>query len=173
MKQHVERQTVDLSGFPDLVVIMLGMRVNALAGIKTLLGFGPAIDKANRDQPDGLLGHDTFLFSLFPPHVGIRQYWRDFDSLEAWTRGEPHRRWWRTFLRDSGGTQFWHETYCMCGGMEAIYLDVKTQTGFLGFAPVQSARGGMFTSRDRTGRGGSATAPTPVSEDELDAGKQP
>jgi hypothetical protein len=31
----VARQTVDLSGFPDLVVIYLGMRVNAWAGLKT------------------------------------------------------------------------------------------------------------------------------------------
>jgi hypothetical protein len=31
------RQTVDLSAYPDLVVIYLGMRVNVLTGIKTLL----------------------------------------------------------------------------------------------------------------------------------------
>jgi hypothetical protein len=28
-EQQVERQTVDLSAFPDLIVIYLGMRVNA------------------------------------------------------------------------------------------------------------------------------------------------
>ena len=39
----VNRQTVDLSSYPDLVVIYLGMRVNALAGLKTLAGFGPKI----------------------------------------------------------------------------------------------------------------------------------
>lgn len=32
----VQRRTVDLSGYPDLVVVYLGMRVNALAGLKTL-----------------------------------------------------------------------------------------------------------------------------------------
>jgi hypothetical protein len=41
MNSKVERQTVDLSTFPDLVVIYLGMRVNAWTGIKTLLGCGP------------------------------------------------------------------------------------------------------------------------------------
>jgi hypothetical protein len=30
------RQTVDLSGFPDLVVIYLGMRVNRPRGLRTL-----------------------------------------------------------------------------------------------------------------------------------------
>ena len=41
MRTHVNRRTVDLSGYPDLVVVYLGMRVNRITGIKTLLGFGP------------------------------------------------------------------------------------------------------------------------------------
>ena len=41
MATKVERRTVDLSGFPDLVVVYLGMRVNHLTGLKTLFGFGP------------------------------------------------------------------------------------------------------------------------------------
>ena len=45
MKSKVERQTVDLSAFPDLVVIYLGMRLNAWAGLKTLFGLGPQIKK--------------------------------------------------------------------------------------------------------------------------------
>ncbi len=35
------RQTVDLSRYPDLVVVYLGMRVRRLRGILTLLGLGP------------------------------------------------------------------------------------------------------------------------------------
>lgn len=42
----VDRRAVDLSSYPDLVVIYLGMRVNALTGLKTLLGFGPRISSA-------------------------------------------------------------------------------------------------------------------------------
>ena len=52
MKAKVNRRTVDLSGYPDLVVIYLGMRVNVLAGLKTLLGFGPKIAKSVEAQPD-------------------------------------------------------------------------------------------------------------------------
>jgi len=37
-------------------------------------------------------------------HVGMRQYWRDFESLEAWSRSDPHRIWWQSFLRDRAGT---------------------------------------------------------------------
>jgi hypothetical protein len=41
-----ERTTVDLSAYPDLVVIYLGMRVNSLRGLKTLASFGPQIRDA-------------------------------------------------------------------------------------------------------------------------------
>lgn len=44
-----------------------------------------------RAHPDGLLLHENLIWSLFPPHVGMRQYWRDLASLESWTRSEPHR----------------------------------------------------------------------------------
>ena len=98
----VDRRTVDLSAYPDLVVIYLGMRVNAWSGVKTLFGFGPRIARSVGDQPDGLLLHENFLFSLAPPHAGMRQYWRDFDALERWARSEPHWLWWKSFLRDSG-----------------------------------------------------------------------
>ena len=115
----VQRQTVDLSAYPDLVVIYLGMRVNALRGLATLFGFGPRISDSVAAKPEGLLLHEQIFYSLFPLHVGMRQYWRDFDSLERWSRSEPHMLWWKRFLRDSGGTGFWHETYFMRGGMEA------------------------------------------------------
>jgi Domain of unknown function (DUF4188) len=57
MPTHVERRTVDLSGYPSW-----------------------------------LLRHETIVYSLFPMHVGMRQYWRDVDSLLQWTRSEPHRK---------------------------------------------------------------------------------
>ena len=89
----VTRQTVDLSSFPDLVVIYLGMRVNALVGFKTLVGLGPQIRNSVNQKPDGLLLHENFIVLLFPFHLGMRQYWRDFETLEAWSRSTPHREW--------------------------------------------------------------------------------
>lgn len=162
----VNRQTVDLSKYPDLVVIYLGMKVNVLRGIKTLLGFGPKIQQSVDAKPDGLLVHENFLFSLFPPHAGMRQYWRDFESLERWTRSEPHRIWWQNFLKDSGGTGFWHETYFIRGGMEAIYDDVPNPIGMMRFAEVKPARGPMFGARARAGRAGEAPI-APVKEGDL------
>jgi hypothetical protein len=152
MASKVDRRTVDLSKYPDLVVIYLGMRVNHLTGIKTLLGFGPQISSSAAAKPEGLLLHEPLMYSLFPPHVGMRQYWRDLDSLLAWTRSDPHRQWWKTFLKDSGGTGFWHETYMLRGGMEAIYDDIPNDIGFLKFAPVVPARGSMFGAASRGGR---------------------
>ena len=48
----IKRVTVDLSTYPDLVVVYLGMPVRTLVGLKTLLGFGPKIAKSAADQPD-------------------------------------------------------------------------------------------------------------------------
>ena len=92
----VDRRTVDLSGYPDLVVIYLGMRVNTLTGIKTLLGFGPQIARLVEARPDGLLLHENLTFSLFPSYAGMRQYWRDFDALERWAA--------RSYTRHGGGS---------------------------------------------------------------------
>ena len=165
MATPVNRRTVDLTMHPNLVVVYLGMRVNRLTGLRTVLGFGPKISNSVSARPDGLLAHENFVFSLFPAHVGMRQYWRDLDALLAWTRSDPHREWWRNFLRNSGGTGFWHETYLMQGGMEAIYDDVPQPIGFMRFAPVVSARGAMFGASNRAAR--QQVGEPVVSEEEL------
>ena len=163
----VRRQTVDLTGHPDLVVVYLGMQVKTLPGLKTLASFGPKIQRAVQPRPDGLLFHQLFVFGLLPLHVGIRQYWRDFDALERWVRTEPHRSWWRDLLRGGSGTAFWHETYFMRGGMEAIFLDLERPTGLLAFAPATEARGAMFSARRRLRLAGEELAPPALSEQEL------
>jgi Monooxygenase af470-like len=149
----VKRQTVDLAEFPDLVVIYLGMRVRSLRGLGKLLQTGRQIQAGVAQGPDGLLLHENFVFSLLPPHFGMRQYWRDLDALERWTRELPHQQWWKDFLRDSAGTGFWHETYFMRGGMEAIYDDIDKPIGMMSFAPLDKARGRMFSARSRLGLG--------------------
>jgi hypothetical protein len=161
-----ERHAVDLSQFPELVVIYLGMRVNSLRGIKTLLSFGPKIAKAVAQEPDGLLLHENVLFSLFPPHAGMRQYWRDFDSLEKWARSGTHSQWWKSFLADRGGTGFWHETYFRGGQIESVYIDMPP-IGLSRFAPVEPARGSMFSARRRLGLTQESIVEPAVPEKEL------
>ncbi|MGV9667037.1 monooxygenase family protein [Nocardia niigatensis] len=143
--------TADLSDYPDLVVILLGMRVRTPRGILRLLGVGPKLYRSHHDLPDGLLSHEDVVWSLWPPHWGARQYWRDLESLERWTRSEPHRLWWQQFLRDSGGTGFWHEAYFARGGIDSVYDDMSAPAGLARFAPTVPARGRLFSTRGRVG----------------------
>ncbi len=161
-----DRRTVDLSGYPDLVVIYLGMRVNSPRGLRTLISFGSKIRRAVDAEPDGLLLHEGVMFSLFPPHVGMREYWRDFDSLERWARSLPHQHWWQAFLKDRGGTGFWHETFFRGGQVESIYIDMPA-VGMAKFAPATPARGSMFSARRRLGMHEGSEPPPGVPEEEL------
>jgi hypothetical protein len=58
----------------------------------------------------------------------MRHYWRDANAPLEWTRSAPHRQWWQSFFKDSGGTGFWHETYFRRGGIEAVYDDVPEKS---------------------------------------------
>ena len=164
MGSRVQRNTVDLSNYPDLVVIYLGMRVNAFRGLKMFAGLGPQIADSVKARPAGLLCHEQLYYSFAPLHVGMRQYWRDLDSLLQWTRSDPHRQWWKDFLRETSGTGFWHETYMMRGGMEGIYDDVPTPIGFARFSPPQPALGGMFSASKRMNLSDTQDAAVPEQE---------
>jgi hypothetical protein len=157
---------VELADFPDLVVIYLGMRVNSPRGLKTLLSFGARIKASVRARPEGLLVHEDIVWGMFPPHLGMRQYWRDFESLERWARTNPHAAWWRGFVKDRGGTGFWHEAHFARGGIEAIYLDMPKDIGLMRFAPQVAKRGTMFSARRRLGIAGEETQPSPLLEEE-------
>lgn len=161
------RQTADLSGYPDLVVILLGMRAHSLRGMRTLFRYGPRIRASAAAEPDGLLRHEMVLWGMDPRHPGMRQYWRDFDSLERWARTDPHAAWWRDLLSDMGGTGFWHETYFLKGGMESVFLDMSS-TGFSAFAPVVGARKSLFSARRRMRMADPPDSPAqPVTEAQL------
>lgn len=149
MHHKPARNTVDLSAYPDLVVVYLGMRIEEPRGLETLKQLRPQIQAVVDEQPDGLLLHEWLSYGDDPPHNGMRQYWRDFDALRAWSLTLPHKEWWTEYLRDRGGTSFWHETYFRRGGFESIYVDVEPAVGMALFAPVQPATGPMFGARDR------------------------
>src|ERR1700736_1182134 len=123
-----------------------------------------SVRRSTRRVPDGLT--NNIIFRLYPLHLGMRWYWRDFGSMERWSRSEPHRQWWQRFMRDSGGTGFWHEVYLMRGGMEGVYADLNLPPlGFQGFAPPLPAHGGMFSARQRLRLAGETpTQPSGVAE---------
>lgn len=142
-----ERQSVDLSAYPDLVVVYLGFRVSTWRGAQALFGIGRKLGDLNREKPEGLLAHETLIYAI--NHIGVRQYWRDFESLEAFTRSEPHRTWWRQFSKDPVGSGFWHETYRRSGGMEAIYFGMPKPIGLGAFAAARAPVGSFMNSRQR------------------------
>jgi hypothetical protein len=61
--------------FQKFVVAMaIGHRhVRCPRGVLTMLGLGPRIRHSWQEQPDGLLLHEDFIWSLTPPHLGMRQ----------------------------------------------------------------------------------------------------
>ena len=143
-----DRRSVDLSGYPDLVVIYLGYRANSLAGLRSMLRIGRGLQQIRTNPPDGLLSHEGMMFGLL--HPGFRQYWRDFDSLEAFTRAARHKGWWGDFARNPRAGGIWHETYRIGGGMEAIYSGMPP-IGFARFAPSRAPDGRFMTARQRVG----------------------
>jgi hypothetical protein len=156
------RETADLSQFPGLVVIYLGMKVQSLRGLGTLIAFGLRIEKAVAAKPDGLLLHENLYFGFFPPHAAMRQYWRDLESLERWTHESPHLDWWRSIHKDSQGVAVWHEAYFLRGGIDAVYLSTTAPIGMLKFAPRVPAHGAMSTARSRAQQAGAPAASQPA-----------
>lgn len=162
-----QRVTVDLSEYPDLVYINLGMRPLNPRGLWSVVRYGLAIRRAMQEKPDGLLRHESLIYLVnYMPHFGMRQYWRDFDSLELWTRYSEHGKWWGKMARSTGGTMIWHESFAMQGGVDAIYASHTRipQTGFMTFAPVIPAQGAGYSARQRLNVAGEETAPRPIKQ---------
>ncbi len=156
MQAPVDRRSVDLSTYPDLVMIMLGFRVKGWRGLLAMRRIGPGLGRIARERPDGLLAHEGMRFSL--THFGFRQYWRDMEALERFTRGDPHAGWWRDIRELSAGAGFWHETYHARGGVEALYVGMPDPVGLQRFAPERLPVGPFMTARSRMQGGKVATA---------------
>jgi hypothetical protein len=152
----LKRQTVDLSDHPDLVVIRAGMRAESVVGFWKLMKYGYQIiksvngtDDSKPLTPDGLLHMEDEIHSLWPPHLVIRQYWEDFDSLEEWTQTGTHRELWDELAESPEGTAFWHELYSR-DGIEAVYNGMDdAPIGMMNFAPTETVDGELSSARDR------------------------
>jgi hypothetical protein len=90
----------------------------------------------------------------------MRQYWRDLEALESWTRTPPHKAWWSDHLRDRGGTSFWHEIYFRRGGIEAIFVDTCETIGLTRVEPAVHAEGPMSAARGRAEADRATARPT-------------
>jgi hypothetical protein len=112
-------------------------------------------------QPEGLLLHENICLLVISGACWDAPILAYFESLEHWTRAEPHRIWWTDFLKNTGGRGFWHELYSIRRGFESVYVEVQQPIGFLKFAKAFPAKGGLFSARERLRRGGKAETQAP------------
>lgn len=169
--QKFERLTVDLEDYPDLVVIYLGMQPLSPRGMITAMKSLYAVWKMLKTKPEGLLRHENMVtlngFFSLSMNFGFRQYWRNFDDLEKWSRTSVHAEWWREMYKDTRGTMIWHETYGMQGGIDAIWGSTNRteKLGLAQFAPVIEAKGSSYSARKRIkGEDSQETVPAPTPE---------
>ena len=108
----------------EFVVFLIGMRINKPwklhKWVPIFLAMPRMLRELSRHPELGLLGYQLF------PGIVV-QYWRSFDHLEAYARGNhTHRSAWASFYKRvgivSGDVGIWHETYRIAPGhYEAVY----------------------------------------------------
>jgi hypothetical protein len=125
------RRTHDHEG--DLVVFLIGMRINRLRAVRDWLPVVRAMPAMLREldaDPDlGLLG---YTLHMTPPRgATVVQYWRDRASLLRYAHASDqlHRPAWAEYnrrARRAGGTVgIWHETLEVpAGGLESVYVNM-------------------------------------------------
>jgi hypothetical protein len=111
-----------------LVVFGIGMRINRPLAVHRWLK--PTINTVRNwwhvqhYPPEGYLNGYLYVYAF---GVGMTQYWRDFDALEAYSHDttQPHVAAWRQLARLTKNDQtfgYWHETYVVTpDNSETIY----------------------------------------------------
>lgn len=113
----------------SLVVFVIGMRINQFRKVGKWLpvarAMGPMIRELSANPDSGFLSAETMLRDLRT--VVLLQYWRDFDSLEAYARDRDQSHWpaWTAFNKavgNDGTVGIFHETFAVsAGAYETIY----------------------------------------------------
>jgi hypothetical protein len=110
------------------VVFLIGMRINKLFALRrwaqALMAMPPMLRALQTDPAHGYLGGE---FIFYWRGIGLIQYWRSFEDLEAYARNpaEAHVPAWRRFNQSvgaDGSVGIWHETYMVePGKFETMY----------------------------------------------------
>ena len=116
----------------SVVVFLIGMRINHFHKVgkwlPVLRAMGPMLEELYQDPESGFLGSEFMLRGLRT--VVLVQYWRDFDSLEAYARARDQKHWpaWTAFNKavgNDGTVGIFHETYVVPEhGSETIYANM-------------------------------------------------
>lgn len=139
-----------------LVVFLIGMRINHFRRIGKWLpvfrAMGPMIRELSMNPDSGFLGTEYALCS--PRQILLIQYWRDFDSLEAYARDRDAQNCpaWTEFNRrigNDGTVGIYHETYAVAGGAhETVYANMPP-FGLARFSGSVPATGSRNAARER------------------------
>ncbi|MBB3032552.1 DUF4188 domain-containing protein [Alteriqipengyuania lutimaris] len=148
------RKTAAFSG--PLVVFVIGMRINHFHKIGQWLpvmrAMPPMLEELASNPESGFLGSQNLLAGL--RQVCLLQYWRDFDSLEAYARSRDQQHWpaWVAFNKrvgSDGTVGIFHETYAVDGGRyETVYANMP-EWGLGKVAGLRDASGSRNEARSR------------------------
>lgn len=151
---HSGRFTADFD--QPLVVFVIGMRINHFRKVGKWLpvarAMGPMISELYRNPESGFLGTEVMLRSHRT--IVLLQYWRDFDSLEAYARDRDQLHWpaWSAFNKsvgNDGTVGIFHETYAVAAGAhETIYGNMPL-FGLGKVAGIVPATGSRNAARSR------------------------
>lgn len=127
------RRTADVTAalgndVDSFVVFTVGMRINKPwlphKWLPPLMAMRPMLRELFAHPELGMLGARSTLGST----VSVVQYWRSFDHLERFAKGEHHLPAWRNFNRKvaaSGAVGLYHETYVVkVGDFEVFYSNM-------------------------------------------------
>lgn len=140
----------------SLVVFLIGMRINHFHKLGKWLpvfrAMGPMIRELSRNPDSGFLGTEYALCS--PRQILLLQYWRDFDSLEAYARDRNAEHWpaWTAFnkaIGNDGTVGIYHETYAVAAGAHETVYGNMPPFGLGRFAGLVPATGSRNAARER------------------------
>jgi len=139
-----------------LVVFLIGMRINHFHKIGKWWPVARAMPRMlaelRADPASGFMGAEYLLGGLRT--AVVLQYWRDFDSLEAYARARDREHWpaWVAFnkaIGSDGTVGIFHETYAVPrGGSETIYANMPA-FGLGRVAGLMPATGSRNAARSR------------------------
>ena len=152
------RRTADLGARDEVVVFLIGMRINRLwqvwRWVPVLAAMPRMIIELVKDPSRGLLRPPrTFTSGRV---VLLVQYWNSFEDLERYAR-DPHSQHlpaWRSFnrrIRDNGSVGIFHETYRVpSANAETVYANMPA-FGLAAATSVAPVRPGRHTAAARLG----------------------
>ncbi|MEC3656406.1 DUF4188 domain-containing protein [Bacillus siamensis] len=128
-KQMITASPVTARSDDEAVVFVIGVRINKWHSVYRWLpvvrAMTPMIKELYTNKELGFLSMEM---SWTLRSITLIQYWRSFDDLISYARGEKHMKAWRHFYQRAAASQavgIYHETYTVpAGGYESIYVNM-------------------------------------------------